>query len=165
RSAAGFAALAPDLYGDGRTASTIDEAQALIATINGSRTNATLGAAIDLLHAHPAVIGSSLGAVGLSMGASWAMYLSTQRPDHVAAVVVFYGSEEADYTVAHAGHQGHFAEDEEGERADGVKKVQDVIAAAGRDVTFYTYPGTKHWFAEPDRPDAYDPAAADLAWD
>jgi carboxymethylenebutenolidase len=36
---------------------------------------------------------------------------------------------------------------------------------AGRPVTFYRYSGTGHWFFEPDRPDAFNQAAADLAWD
>ena len=35
---------------------------------------------------------------------------------------------------------------------------------AGRDVEIHRYPGTEHWFAEPSR-DAYDAAAADLAFE
>jgi len=31
-------------------------------------------------------------------------------------------------------------------------------------VTFYIYPNTDHWFSEPDRTDAYNEAAATLAW-
>ncbi len=31
--------------------------------------------------------------------------------------------------------------------------------------TFYFYEGAGHWFMEPDRPDAYKPEAAQLAWE
>ena len=38
-------------------------------------------------------------------------------------------------------------------------------ARAGRPVIFYRYSGTGHWFFEPDRSQAYNQAAASLAWD
>lgn len=31
-------------------------------------------------------------------------------------------------------------------------------------LTVHIYPGSGHWFAEANRPDAYVPAAAELAW-
>ena len=39
------------------------------------------------------------------------------------------------------------------------------IRAAGREVTFHVYPGTGHWFVEPNRPDVYNAAAAELVWE
>lgn len=36
---------------------------------------------------------------------------------------------------------------------------------AGLPVTFYRYSGTGHWFFELDRSQAFNPAAADLAWE
>jgi carboxymethylenebutenolidase len=46
-----------------------------------------------------------------------------------------------------------------------VAELEADIKQAGRPVTFYTYPGTGHWFFEPDRADAYNEAAAALAWE
>jgi len=45
-----------------------------------------------------------------------------------------------------------------------VLQLEQNIRQAGKEVVFYTYPGTKHWFFEPDRPE-YDPDAAQLAWE
>jgi carboxymethylenebutenolidase len=46
-----------------------------------------------------------------------------------------------------------------------VDELAKSLKDAGRPVTFYTYPETGHWFFEPDRVQAYNAAAADLAWD
>ena len=43
--------------------------------------------------------------------------------------------------------------------------LEEALKQAGRPVTFYRYSGTGHWFFEPDRPQAYDHAAASLAWE
>ena len=45
-------------------------------------------------------------------------------------------------------------------RAEDVDSLEQSLKHAGRPVTFYHYPGTGHWFAEPDRKDAYNQAAA-----
>jgi carboxymethylenebutenolidase len=160
----GFVALAPDLYGDGQTAGTVDEAEALMAASDSNQLRERALAAVDYLRAHPAVGGARLGAVGFSMGGAWSLLLSSLRPDDIAAVVVFYGSGEADFSRARAAYQGHFAADDEWEPLDGVGQMEADLRAAGRDVTFYTYPGTGHWFFEADRPEHHDPEAARLAW-
>src|SRR5919106_6432139 len=46
-----------------------------------------------------------------------------------------------------------------------VDSLEESLSRAGRPVTFYRYRGTGHWFFEPDRSQAYNPAAASLAWD
>jgi carboxymethylenebutenolidase len=43
--------------------------------------------------------------------------------------------------------------------------LQQALQKAGKETSFYVYPGTGHWFFESDRPEAYQPAAAALAWE
>jgi carboxymethylenebutenolidase len=163
-AAEGFVALAPDLY-HGATTAAIEEAESLASRLSASEERAILTAAVTSLRAHPAVQGTAIGVIGFSMGGSGALLLSTLRPGDIAAVVTFYGSTEADYASAQAAYLGHFAEQDEWEPLGDVRRVQDQLGAAGRDVTFHVYPGAKHWFFEENRPDAYDAAAAHLAWE
>jgi len=158
----GFVAFAPDLYG-GRTASSIDEAKQLLAGLNFEEAQVKVISAAEYLRAHPAVRGKGLGAIGFSMGGAWALLLSSLRPQDLAAVVVFYGSQGADFAAAGAAYLGHYAANDEWEPLEGVRQMEADMRAAGREVTFYTYPGTKHWFFEANRPE-YDAAAATLAW-
>jgi carboxymethylenebutenolidase len=78
-------------------------------------------------------------------------------------VVVFYSTGAADFSAARAAYLGHFAENDEWEPEEDVRQLEAGIRAAGRDIAFYTYPGTQHWFFEPNRPE-YNPQAAALAW-
>ena len=87
------------------------------------------------------------------------------RPDDVGAVVVFYGTDDGDYHTARAAYLGHFAEHDDFEPLAAVRALEEKIRAAGREVTFHIYPGTGHWFFEPNQPQAYDAAAAELAWE
>jgi carboxymethylenebutenolidase len=66
--------------------------------------------------------------------------------------------------MARAAYLGHFAENDDFEPLEWVRTLETRIRAAGREVTFHVYPGTGHWFVEPNRPE-YDAAAADLVWD
>jgi carboxymethylenebutenolidase len=79
--------------------------------------------------------------------------------------VAFYGSGGGDFTAARAAYLGHFAENDDFEPLESVRELETSIREAGREVTFYIYPGTGHWFVEPNRPDVYNAEAADLAWE
>jgi carboxymethylenebutenolidase len=110
------------------------------------------------------VNGPTLGVVGFSLGAYFALGLARERPQQIGAVVLFYGTRPGDDTSARAAYLGHFAETDEFEPAASVEQLEQQLRQAHRPVTFYTYPATGHWFFEQDRPDAYNPAAAELAW-
>ena len=160
---AGFVAVAPDLY-DGKIASTVEEAERLLGESDVDLIRRRIDEAITFLRRHPAVQGTGIGLIGFSMGGAWALLTSTTHPDDVAAVVIFYGNEAADYSNSRAAYLGHFAEDDPWEPSDGVQQLQAALQAAGRDVTFYTYSGVGHWFFEDNRPE-YDAKAARLAWE
>ena len=159
---AGFVAFAPDLY-QGRTAATIDEAQALLDQRDSEAMQAIAAGALAYFRAHPAVRGDGVAVLGFSMGAAWATEMASVAPAEIAAVVLFYGTEAADFTKARAAYLGHFAQDDEWEPLDGVRQMEADLGAAGRQVTFHFYPGAQHWFFETNRPE-YDAQAAELAW-
>lgn len=164
-AAAGFIALAPDLY-RGRTTATIEEAQQLVRVADADEaTPRTVRAAADYLLAHPARSGAKLGVVGFSMGAWWAAQLAALAPEEIGAVVLYYGVVAADFAQASAAFLGHFGGRDDFEPLDGVQAMEQELRAAGRDVSIHVYPQAGHWFCEEDRPDALDPEAADQAWE
>jgi len=163
-AAAGFVAFAPDMFA-GKVAETVEEAEQLAQTSDPGYVHSVLHAAVAYLGQHPAVEGSGIGEIGFSFGGYWAILLSTLVPDRIAATVIFYGNGEGDFSKSRAAYLGHFAEADPFEPQEGVDQLERALRAAGREVTFHTYPGTGHWFCEPDRPDAFQPEAAALAWE
>lgn len=159
----GFVSLAPDLY-NGEVATTRDAAQQLMRQMDKDAARKKMNKAVKDLAAHPAVLHPTIGVVGFSLGGYYALGLACQKPKAITAVVAFYATGEGKFNQAQAAFLGHFAEQDEFEPAEDVRKLEAAIRQAGKRVAFHTYPGTKHWFCEADRPE-YDPAAAHLAWD
>jgi carboxymethylenebutenolidase len=166
-AAAGFVALAPSLYLSGATTASIAEAETLVAEHDRAPDVAEgiVLAAAERLRGLSAVRGTRIGAIGFSLGAFWVLRLSQARPDDVAAVVAVYGTSDGDFSRARAAYLGHFAEHDDFEPLEHVRALESTIRKTGREATFHIYPNTGHWFVEPNRPDAYDPAAAELVWD
>lgn len=161
----GFVALAPDLF-SGKVARTVAEAEELLKQSNEANDVPHLvTSAFETLRHHPAVSGPALGIVGFSFGGSWALWLAAQQPEAIRAVTIFYSDGEGDFTRSKAAFLGHFAETDPYEPPEAIAEVEKNLKSANRPVTFYTYPGTGHWFFEQDRPDSYNPQAAELAWE
>lgn len=160
-AAEGFVAYAPDLY-HGRVATTIEGAEELAQSLDDPQATAEVAAAAEALAERAA--GPGLGVVGFSLGAAYALGLSASNPD-VHAVVVFYGVGPGEFASAQATYLCHFAADDPYEPEESQQWLADMLREAGRPFTFHRYPDTGHWFFEPDRTDAYDAVAAELAWD
>jgi carboxymethylenebutenolidase len=109
-------------------------------------------------------VDGGLAVIGFSLGASYALDISNTAPESIRSVVVFYGTWVEDLSHSRAAYLGHFAENDPFEPQAGVDKLAGYIRRLEHPVTFYRYPGTTHWFFEPDRPE-YNKAAADLAWE
>jgi carboxymethylenebutenolidase len=164
-ASAGYVALAPSLFRGGATASTIAEAEELRdAHDEAAMVEPVVRAAVERLRGLPAVTGGQIGVTGFSLGAYWALHLSQERPDDVGAVVTIYGTDDGDYSGVQAAYLGHFAEHDDFEPLLAVRALEAKIRAAGCEVAFHVYPGTRHWFVEPNRPE-YDTAAAELVWE
>lgn len=162
----GFVAFAPDLY-HGKVADNIADAQALGSALdaNQRQAKADIAEAIKFLTERAGQADRGFAVVGFSLGAYYALDLSVTDPAHVRSVVVFYGTRRGDYSSSRAAYLGHFAETDEFEPQSEVDLLEAALQSAGRPVSFYRYAGTGHWFFEPDRVEAFDQAAASLAWD
>jgi len=163
---AGYVAFAPDLY-HGRVADTIPGAEALGQALDANHLQAKteIAEAAKFLSRRAGQADSSLAVVGFSMGAYYALDLSTTDPGRIRSVVLFYGTGPADFSSSKAAYLGHFAGNDPYEPKSNVDELEDALRQADRPVTFHVYEGTGHWFFEPDRQDAYHPQAAALAWE
>jgi carboxymethylenebutenolidase len=158
----GFIALAPDLY-QGKIATTIEEAKKLRSKVKQQAASEQILQALDQLRTLSSE-NQTLGVVGFSLGGWWALWLAEQESSPISATVVFYGSRGGEYIQSRSAFQFHLAETDPYVSASGVKTLRKKLSAAGRQAEFHVYPGTGHWFFEDDRPEAYQPEAAELAW-
>ena len=162
---AGCVAFAPDLY-HGKVAHTIPEAEALGGALDANhvKAEAEIVAATQFLDERAGQPGG-VAVLSFSLGAYYALELADADPEQVRAIVLFYGTGGTHFSRSRAAYLGHFAEHDPYVSAVEVDELEAALKAAGRPVTFYRYPGTHHWFFEPDRAAEYAPAAARLAWD
>jgi carboxymethylenebutenolidase len=159
----GYVVWTSDYYGD-KHASSVNEAYKYKAKLNQKLVFENLLKTSEYLRHSDYVTRNTLTIIGFSMGARFALELSEAKPKLVSEVIIFYGTSIIDYTKTRAAYQGHFAEIDEWFAASGVEKLSKLLQKRGREVEFYTYKGTKHWFFESNYKDRYKSKEADLAW-
>ncbi len=169
-AAAGFAVVAPDLFG-GQVTSTMKRGPSGWPAGRTRRRSTPSPWPRSITWADPTgePEGAPLAALGFSFGANWAMWCPAERTETVSSRrSLYYGSTGGvrSLTRSSSPRPGAFRRD------GGVRTRPTRGSPSSRQrserpaatVVIHRYPGTGRWFAEPSR-DAYRAAAADLAFE
>ena len=162
-AAAGYSALAPDVY-HGKTATEPDGAGKLFMALNIAQAEKDLRGAAKFLAGHSST--AKVGAVGFCMGGQLALFAATLNPA-VGACVNFYGihpNVKPDYGKLSGPVLGLFAEKDTFVTPQTAKDVDAAIKKAGKASEIHIYPGVDHAFFNDENATAYNKGAADDAW-
>jgi len=168
-AASGFTALAPDLYHGRQVPLTEpDEAAKAMMAMKMEEAARDLSGAVDELRGRTGR--TTVGTVGFCMGGGLALVLACQRPEAVTAVVPFYGvipwpEAQPDYAAMTGPMLGHFAERDDFFTPEAAAALEVKLRSLGKDATVHVYAGCDHAFFNDDRPEVYNAAASDLAFD
>jgi carboxymethylenebutenolidase len=162
-AAAGFTALAPDLY-HGTVTKSPDEAGKLLMALNIAQAEKDLRGAVAYLRGRT---GKPVGVVGFCMGGALSLFAACKNGDDTGACVIYYGGHprvEFDFDRLTAPVLGHWAEHDDFANANAAK-IEAALKQRGKRYEGHRYPGTRHAFFNDRRPDVYDEAAAKQSWD
>lgn len=162
-AAAGFNALAPDLY-QGRVAQDADEANHMMNGLDfAGATFQDIRGAVQHLQAAGA---DKVGVMGFCMGGALTIASAVHVPE-VTAAVCFYGippKDFADPAAIRIPLQGHFASRDTWCTPEAVDALAAGMKAAGNVPEIHRYEAD-HAFFNQSRPEVFDAAAAALAWE
>jgi carboxymethylenebutenolidase len=166
-AAAGFVALAPDLY-HGVTVAEPDEAGKAMMALRMDRAARDMSGAVDEVVRQSG--SPHIGVIGFCMGGGLALVLATQRPDAVSAVVACYGvipwpDAQPDYSALTAAVLGHYASDDDFFTPAAAEALGEQLRGLGKEAAIIVYPGTDHAFFNDTRPEVYNAAAAAEVWE
>ncbi len=160
-AAAGYNALAPDLYA-GRIAKDADEASHLMTGLDfPGATHQDIRGAVEHLH----TLGGKVGVVGFCMGGALTIATAVHVPG-VYAAVCFYGIPPAGFASPadiNIPFQGHFANIDDWCTPAAVDALELAMKGKNPAPEIYRYEA-QHAFFNNGRPDVYDATAAQLAW-
>ena len=163
-AAAGFRALAPDLF-KGKVIPYHDAAAAqaeMTALDFKAATGQDVRGAVRDLGGH----GARVGLIGFCMGGAVTMIGAVHIPE-LSAAVCFYGmppEQAARPEDVRVPLQCHFAAQDDWCTPEKVDALDRRLRAAGKTFELHRYPG-HHAFMNSDREAVYDPVAAKVAWD
>jgi carboxymethylenebutenolidase len=165
-AAAGFTTIAPDLY-HGEIATEPDAARRQMMALSMDRAAGDLEGAVDLLAGRPGVAADAVGVVGFCLGGGLALFLAS-HDRRVRATVDFYGvlpipGAEPELSTVRGAFQGHFGAHDAYISNDARVDLRTRLDAAGVGTELFVY-DAGHAFFNDTREDAFEPAAAELAW-
>jgi carboxymethylenebutenolidase len=166
-AAAGFVALAPDLYHGVHTTEP-DEAGKLMMGMAMDQAAKDIAGAATYLAGLDQVTGK-IGTVGFCMGGSLALWSATLSDEVVAAVGFYPAVPWERMSPRWSNYEGksaiiHCAEGDGTSSAPGIQQAVAAIEGAGGSVTTYDYAGTAHAFFNDDRPEVYNAEASTSSW-
>lgn len=140
-AAAGFVALAPDLYhGELAGHDEMDKAGELMTNLPADRAARDMSGAVDFLDAHEATTGDGIGIVGFCMGGMLTFLLAAGRGDKIRAAVPFYGFPQGDGEPEWSGLtavvRGHMADPDDFFGPDAARALESKLQGMGKDVSF-----------------------------
>jgi carboxymethylenebutenolidase len=160
-AAAGYNALAPDLY-KGRVTQKPDEANHLMTGLDFvGASDQDIAAAVG----HLAAISGKVGVMGFCMGGALTIAACARVPG-IACGVPYYGvppAQLADPAKIKVPVQGHFANKDDWCTPQVVDEFEKAMIKAGNRPEVYRYDAAHAFFKEDGM--AYDAAAAKQAWD
>lgn len=153
-AAAGFVALAPDLYhGELAGHTEMDKAGELMQSLPPDRAGRDMSGAVDYLMASDATTGDGIGVMGFCMGGLLTFVLAALRPDAIKAAVPFYGfpqgDAQPDYSAITATIRGHMAEQDDFFPPAAAKELESRLQGMGIDCELTVYEGSGHAFMAP----------------
>lgn len=168
-AAAGFVALAPDLF-RGQHTTEPDEAGKLMMGLRVASAADDIAAAADHLVRSGLLTGAQVGCVGFCMGGGLALLAPTVSPDIDCTAAFYPAMPWPDYHPDWARYASkealvHECEADMPSTGEDIARYAEEIAAHGGIAVVEAYPGTQHAFFNDDRTEVHDPRASALAWD
>lgn len=166
-AAAGFFALAPDLY-HGETTTQPDEAEQRMMALSMEQAEKEMSGAAEHLTSLDGVSGEQVGAVGFCLGGGLAVWAAATSPRIGAAVSFYYVMPHGrpDFSKIGGSVLGHFGTADEFVSLEDARALEAQLHEAGVDTTFEYYEGAGHaFFNDTNRLGTYDSAAADKSWE
>lgn len=164
-AAAGFNALAPDLY-KGESTTEPEEAGKLMMALNIAETEKILRCAVTRLLSEATTQGDRAGVVGFCMGGQLSLYAACTNPE-IGACVDYYGIHPnalPPLQELKAPLLGFFAEHDNYANAEAVATLDKLLTDLGKPHEFKTYAGTNHAFFNDHRSEVYNKEASEDSW-